>query len=98
MIPTAPASPSPSATVWRWTLESPPIPADLVLRLQKYRDPAAAPRLIRAAALAAAAEARGLTSPCAVVWRGPVALGRDHAVTLGERHTFHTRLLSRLLA
>jgi hypothetical protein len=92
------AAPSQPAAVWRWTLEPPEIPADLILRLQKYRNPACAPPMIRAAAVAAAADARHLTAPRAVVWRGAVALGQDRAVTLGERHTFHTRLLARLLA
>ncbi len=86
------------AAVWHWTLEPPVVPADLILRLQKYRDPAGAPHAIREAAAAAAADASGLTAPRAVIWRGKVAVDRGIAVTLGDGHRFRSRLLARLLA
>lgn len=85
------------ASVWRWTPKAPVVPADLVLRLQKYRNPARAPLAIRDAAAAAADEAGALTTPRVVVWRGPVAVARG-GVTLGDGLTFHSRLLARLLA
>jgi hypothetical protein len=85
--------------VWRWAPEPPAVPADLVLRLQRYRDPGRAPQPIREAAVAAVLEARGLVSPRAVVWRGPVtAVDPSGAVTLAGVHRFHSRLLARVLA
>ncbi len=95
---TATASPR-GAEVRRWHPEPPDVPADLILRLQHYRDPARAPRAIREAAAVAAAEGGRLTSPEAVIWRGPVSgLGADGSVTLGGAQHFRSRLLARLLA
>lgn len=75
------------------------IPADLVLRLQKYRDLGRVPRVVRRATEAAAAEASRLVEPAVVRWRGPVtAVDRDGLVTLDGAHSFHSRTLARLLA
>jgi hypothetical protein len=77
---------------------APVVPPDLVLRLQKYRDPVRAPRAVRHAAETAAAEAAGLIAPTAVIWRGPVtAVGLDGAVTLDDVHHLRSRLLARVL-
>jgi hypothetical protein len=84
--------------VWLWRLESPVVSADLVLRLQKYRNPDSVPLEIRDAAAAAAAEASRLISPQAMLWRGPVtAVDAGGAVTLAGAHHFRSRLLARLL-
>jgi hypothetical protein len=85
--------------VRRLALPVPPIPADLVLRLQKYRDLARVPGAVRRASEAAAAEAGPLVEPAVVVWQGPVT-GVDPGgpVTLDGEHTFHSRTLARLLA
>ena len=96
-VSTATAAPR-AGDVWRWLLDPPAVPADLVLRLQKYRDPARAPLAIRDAADAAAAEANRLTSPRAMIWRGPVtAVDAGGAVTLAGAHQFRSQLLARLL-
>ena len=88
-----------AAGVRHLQLEAPAVPADLVLRLQKYRDPARAPSALRESAEVAAAEASRLTSPRVAVWRGPViAVDPGGAVTLAHAHHFHSRLLARLLA
>ena len=95
---TATASPR-GAEIRRWQPEPPDVAADLVLRLQHYRDPARAPRAIREAAAVAAAEGARLTSPEAVIWRGPVTgLEADGRVTLGGTQHFRSALLARLLA
>jgi hypothetical protein len=80
-------------------LPAPRIPAELVLRLQKYRDLDRVPRLVRRITEAAAAEASRLVEPAVVRWRGPVT-GADPAgvVTLDGDHAFHSRVLARLLA
>jgi hypothetical protein len=89
----------PVAVVRRVALVPPIVPPDLVLRLQKFRDPARAPHEIRAAAAVAAREATRLTAPSAVLWRGPVtAVDPDGAVTLAGGDRFRSRLLARLLA
>ena len=90
--------PASSVTVWRWVFEPPTVPADLILRLQKYRQPASVPIPIRDAAEAMAAEASRLTAPEAAVWRGPVT-GRepDGDVVLADVHRFRSRALVRLL-
>ncbi len=90
--------PAGSVTVRRWVFEPPTVPADLILRLQKYRQPAGAPIPIRDAAEAMAAEASRLTAPEAAVWRGPVT-GRkpDGDVVLDDVHRFRSRALARLL-
>jgi hypothetical protein len=88
----------PAARVRRWSPPPPGVPADLVLRLQKYRDPARAPRAIREGAETAAAEAARLIVPRAVIWRGPVtSVHGDGAVTLADAHAFQSRLLARTL-
>jgi hypothetical protein len=93
----APVADAPS-TVAAWALAPPVITGDLVLRLQRYRDPAAAPAALREAAAEAAREAAGLLRPRAVVWRGPVAaVEAGRAVRLGDRR-FASRLLARVLA
>lgn len=87
------------ADVWRWALEPPAVPADVILRLQKYRDMSRVPPAIREAAEQAAAEARRLTTPEAVCWRGPVTVAEETgAVVLDGTHRFHSRALARLLA
>ena len=73
------------AAVWRWALEPPALPAELILRLQKYRDMARVPRAIREAAEAVAAEAIRLTRAEAVLWCGPVSrVDPSGAVTLAD--------------
>jgi hypothetical protein len=75
------------------------VPADLILRLQKYRDLARVPRAVRHAADAVAAEASRLLAPEAVLWRGPVTeVDPAGAVTIANTHHFHSRDLARLLA
>ncbi len=88
-----------NSAIERWTPTPPVVPAELVLRLQKYRDMARVPRAVRLAAEEAAAEASGLVVPEAVVWRGPVT-GVDPAgtVVLAGLHEFHSAALARLLA
>jgi hypothetical protein len=85
--------------VQRWALEPPVLRAELILRLQKYRDMARVPRAIREAAEAVAVEASGLASPEAVLWRGPISrVDPSGAVTLAGIHHFHSAALARLLA
>jgi hypothetical protein len=85
--------------VQRWALESPALPAELILRLQKYRDMARVPRAIREAAEAVAVEASRLTRPEAVLWRGPISrVDPSRGVTLAEVHHFQSAALARLLA
>ncbi len=75
------------------------VSADLVLRLQKYRDPAGVPGAIREAAELMAAEAGRLITPEVLVWRGPVtAVDPAGVVTLDRAHRFCSRALARLLA
>lgn len=92
------APPRPAA-LRRWALEPPALSAELILRLQKYRDMARVPRAIREAAEAVAAEASRLARPEAVLWRGPVSrVDPSGAVTLADVHCFHSGALARLLA
>lgn len=78
---------------------APVVPADLILRLQKYRDLARVPRAVRQVADAVAAEASRLLAPEAVLWRGPVTeVDPAGAVTIADTHRFHSRALARLLA
>jgi hypothetical protein len=85
--------------VSRWILDRPVVPAELILRLQKYRDPARVPPAILAAADAAAAEAGRLVVPEAVCWRGSVtSVDGDGTVVLEGGHRFRSRALARLLA
>jgi hypothetical protein len=78
---------------------APVVPADLILRLQKYRDLARVPRAVRHVAEAVAAEATGLLAPEAVLWRGPVSeVDPAGAVTIADTHHFHSSALARLLA
>ena len=95
------AGPAPPqlGTVQRWTPAAPVVPADLILRLQKYRDLTRVPRAIRHIANAVAAEASRLLAPEAVLWRGPVTeVDPAGAVTIADAHRFHSRALARLLA
>ncbi len=95
------AGPAPPrlGTVQRWTPVAPVVPADLILRLQKYRDLARVPRAVRQVADAVAAEASRLLAPEAVLWRGPVTeVDPAGAVTIADTHRFHSRALARLLA
>jgi len=78
-------SPPPTrpATILRPALPPAVVPAELLLRLQKYRDLARVPPAIRQAAEEVAAEASRLIAPQAVLWRGPVtAVDPDGEVTL----------------
>ncbi|OGK82969.1 MAG: hypothetical protein A2X52_19760 [Candidatus Rokubacteria bacterium GWC2_70_16] len=85
--------------VWRFPLEPPAVPADLILKLQKCRDLTRVPPAIREAAEAAAAEASRLAAPEAVCWRGPVtAVDGTGEVVLDGTHRFHSQALARLLA
>jgi hypothetical protein len=79
-------------------LDPPAVPVETVLRLARYRDLARVPRAIREAAVDVAAEARRLAAPEIVLWRGPVT-SRDPAgaVTLADRHRFHSAVLARVL-
>jgi hypothetical protein len=80
------------------TLGQPIVPAELVLRLQKYRDPGRVPPAVRRIAETMAAEATRLVALEAVVWRGSVtAVDPAGGVTLDGRHRFHSRTLARLL-
>jgi hypothetical protein len=75
------------------------VSAQLILRLQRYRDMAQVPRAVQSVAEQIAEEATRLTTPEAVVWRGPVtSVDAEGAVTLGGAHRFHSRALARLLA
>jgi hypothetical protein len=86
-------------TVRRWAPIAPVVPADLILRLQKYRDLARVPRAIRLIADAVASEASRLLAPEAVLWRGPVTeVDPAGAISIGDAHHFHSRALARLLA
>ena len=88
-----------SPAVQRWVFEPPAVPADLILRLQKHRQPARARPQVREAAEAMAAEAGRLTAPEAIVWRGPVTgAAPDGEVVLDGVHRFRSRALARLLA
>jgi hypothetical protein len=78
---------------------APVVPADLILRLQKYRDLTRVPRAVRQIAEAVAVEASRLLAPEAVLWRGPVTeVDPTGAVTIADAHHFHSRDLARLLA
>ena len=92
-------APPRNGAVQRWTLEPPVLPAELILRLQKYRDMARVPRAIREAAEAVALEAGSLARPEAVLWRGPISrVDPSRGVTLAEVHHFQSAALARLLA
>ena len=85
--------------VLRPPLDPPKVPPELILRLQKYRDLTRVPRVIRQEAEQIAAEATRLTSPAAVLWRGPVTkVEPGGAVTLAGQHHFSSRTLARLLS
>ena len=84
--------------VERWAPPAPVVPAELILRLQKYRDPSRAPGVIREAADLVAAEATRLATPEAVLWRGPVRIAEAGVVVLGDSHRLHGAALGRLLA
>ncbi len=91
--------PTRPATILRPALPPAVVPAELLLRLQRYRDLARVPPAIREAAEEVAAEASRLIAPQAVLWRGPVtAVDPDGEVTLAARHRFRSRALARLLA
>ena len=93
------AAPGRAATILRPVLPPPSVPAEMLLRLQKYRDLARVPPAIRQAAEEVAAEASRLVAPQAALWRGPVtAVHPDGDVTLAGRHRFRSRALARLLA
>lgn len=95
------AGPAPPGlgTVQRWTPAAPVVPADLILRLQKYRDLTRVPRAVRQVADAVAAEASRLLAPEAILWRGPVTeVDPEGDVTIADAHHFHSRALARLLA
>lgn len=79
-------------------LDPPAVPAETVLRLARYRDLTRVPHLIRNAAMEAAREASRLAAPEVVLWRGPLT-ARDPAgaVTLADRHRFHSAVLARVL-
>lgn len=82
----------------RPSLDPPVVSADLVLRLQKYRDPGRVPPAVRRIAEAMATEATQLAALEAVVWRGAVtAVDPVGEVTLDGRHRFRSRTLARLL-
>jgi hypothetical protein len=86
-------------SVRRWAPPSPVVSAELILRLQKYREPERAPRAIRETADLVAAEATRLVAPDAVLWRGPVsAVDPAGAVTLGAGCRLHSRALAGLLS
>lgn len=89
---------APLPDLQRWMPLPPRVPAELVLRLQKYRDMARVPRAVRVAAEAAAEEASGLIMPEAVLWRGAVTRVDPGAVVLAGLHEFHSAALARLLA
>lgn len=94
-----PASGDAVSQVERWSLPPPRVPAELILRLQKYRDLARVPAAIVEAAAAVAGEATRLAAPEAVLWRGPVTVvGETGLVSVDGRHRFHSRGLARLLA
>lgn len=86
-------------TIQRWTLAVPGVSADLILRLQKYRDPAQAPPAVREIAGTVAGEAARLAAAEAVLWRGAVThVEADGRVELAGAHRFQSRLLARHLA
>ena len=85
-------------SVRRWAPDAPAISAELILRLQKYRDPARAPRAVRDIAELVALEANRLVAPDAALWHGPVSeVSPEGTVTLGERCRLNSRALGRLL-
>jgi len=89
---------SDAQTILHPVLAPPTVPAELVLRLQKYRDPSDAPSSIRDAAERVAREASRLISPRVVVWRGPITrVDSRGEVTMAGAHRFHSRKLARLL-
>lgn len=86
-------------SVLRPALDRPAVPAEMILRLQKYHDLTRVPAAVHQAASVVAAEASRLIAPEAVVWRGPVTgLDPGGVVTLGGAHRFHSEALVRLLA
>jgi hypothetical protein len=90
---------APVPDLQRWMPLPPRVPAELVLRLQRYRDMARVPRGVRLAAEAAAQEVSGLIRPEARLWRGAVTrVEPAGTVVLAGAHEFHSAALARLLA
>jgi hypothetical protein len=80
------------------TLARPRVEPTLILRLQKYRKPEAAPAQVGQAAKAAAALAETLVEPQARLLRVPVRrVEPEGAVLLAEPIRFQSRALARLL-
>ncbi len=92
------AAPEPPGTVRRLVLDPPAVPAELLLRLVKYKNLARVPPPIWEAARQVAAEAGRLAVPEAVLWRGPVAAEPDGVVTLAGTARLRSRVLARMLA
>ncbi len=90
---------SEAGIILRPPLDRPRVPPELILRLQKYRDLARVPRVIRLAAEDIASEASRLAAPASAIWRGPLTkVEPGGAVTVAGMHHFHSRTLARLLA
>ncbi len=80
------------------TLARPRVESTLILRLQKYRNPEAAPVQVGQAAEAAAALAETLVEPQARLLRVPVRrVEPEGAVLLADPIRFQSRALARLL-
>jgi hypothetical protein len=80
-------------------LGRPRVDPDLVLRLQKYRRPDAAPPAVREVARRMAALAESLVEPAAWVWRGPVREAEPGgSVAIGAGLRFQSQALARALA
>lgn len=92
------AVPDRPGTVRRLALDPPTVPAELLLRLVKYKNLARVPPPIWEAARQVAAEAGRLAAPEAVLWRGPVAAEPDGVVTLAGTARLRSRVLARMLA
>jgi hypothetical protein len=80
------------------TLLPPVVPGALILRLQKYRQPAQAPVPIREAADEVAAEATRLLAPRAVLWRGRVTVDAATGRVVIGTQPVQSRGLARVLA
>lgn len=79
-------------------VDPPAVPAELILRLQRYKRLASVPRPIWDAAIGAAAEASRLVAPEAVAWRGRLTtVDPQGAVTIESGHRFTSRVLARNL-
>jgi hypothetical protein len=84
--------------VSRPEVDPPTVPAELVLRLQKYKRLGSVPRPIWEAATGAATEASRLVAPEAVAWRGRLtAVDPQGTVTIESGHRFTSRVLARNL-